>query len=303
MLCSASVASAAVQQRGSTGSSTLLLLRQLLCIAALFMALILSPLGMGAARAQLTNGGFENGGHTGWSGSASVTNAFSSYTPVEGNFFAVLEAGEADVYTTLSQSFTATAGQTISGYAFFSTQEGNDDGSVNDDGYVVIRDATGAVVASVFRADAFTLGEGNHPWTFWSYTVPADGTYTVEAGVANRYDNRYPSFIGLDGVSPTTATPNTAPVAVDDSAKAVRKGLLTSVTIHVIGNDYDPDGNPFTVSAVTDGSKGTVVDNGDGTLTYTRDAKARGTLADSFTYTISDDFGGTATATVTITAK
>jgi hypothetical protein len=97
-----------------------------------------------------------------------------------------------DVYTTLSQSVTLVAGQTISGYAFFSTPE-QPGGSFNDDGYVVIEDATGAVVATVFSASVDANGSGDSPWTAWSYTVPTNGTYTVEAGAANRGDSFGPS--------------------------------------------------------------------------------------------------------------
>jgi hypothetical protein len=95
-----------------------------------------------------------------------------------------------------------------------------------------------------------------------------------------------------------------APVAENDSAKGVRKG---STTINVLANDSDPDGDPLTIVSFTQGSKGTVAFVGGGTtgtaFTYTRNARATGTLADSFKYTISDGNSGTATATVTITAK
>ena len=46
------------------------------------------------------------------------------------------------------------------------------------------------------------------------------------------------------------------------------------------------------------GAKGTVVNNGDGTVTYTANAAASG--QDTFTYTISDGVGDTASATVTV---
>ncbi|MEW9922130.1 cadherin-like domain-containing protein, partial [Marimonas sp. MJW-29] len=52
-------------------------------------------------------------------------------------------------------------------------------------------------------------------------------------------------------------------------------------------------------NSVTNGSNGTVVINGDGTVTYTPDADFNGT--DSFTYTVSDGNGGTDTATVDVT--
>ncbi len=94
-----------------------------------------------------------------------------------------------------------------------------------------------------------------------------------------------------------TVTPmNDDPVAVDDSANKNKK--QADVTIDVLANDYDVDGDPLTVTSVTQGTQGSVVNNGDGTVTYTPNSGASG--SDSFTYTISDGNGGTATATVTI---
>ncbi|WP_461305114.1 Ig-like domain-containing protein, partial [Aureisphaera sp.] len=75
----------------------------------------------------------------------------------------------------------------------------------------------------------------------------------------------------------------------------------TPVSGNVLVNDYDPDGDPITVTGNTDPSNGTVVVNPDGSYTYTPDPGYIG--LDIFTYTICDD--GTPalcdTATVTIT--
>jgi len=90
---------------------------------------------------------------------------------------------------------------------------------------------------------------------------------------------------------------NDPPVAVDDTAGTSEN---TAVTIDVLNNDSDPDGDTLTVDSVTQGSHGSVINNGDG-LTYTPDAGFSGT--DSFTYTVSDGKGGTDTATVTVTVS
>jgi hypothetical protein len=91
--------------------------------------------------------------------------------------------------------------------------------------------------------------------------------------------------------------PNRPPVAVADVA-------ITSagvpVIVAVLANDSDPDGNPITVTAVTDGSGGTVANNGS-SVTYTPGAGFTG--ADAFSYTIADGAGGTATAPVTVTVN
>ncbi|MFB1118965.1 cadherin-like domain-containing protein, partial [Dickeya dadantii] len=72
----------------------------------------------------------------------------------------------------------------------------------------------------------------------------------------------------------------------------------TPVTVDVLANDSDVDGNPLTVTAATAGH-GAVVINADGTLTYTPNSNFNGT--DTVTYTVSDGAGGVVTGTLTIT--
>ncbi|MDX1486081.1 MAG: Ig-like domain-containing protein, partial [Alphaproteobacteria bacterium] len=91
---------------------------------------------------------------------------------------------------------------------------------------------------------------------------------------------------------------NDAPVAADDDANTDED---SAVDISVLANDGDADGDPLSVTGVTQGANGTVVNNGDGTLTYTPDADFNGT--DSFTYTVSDGNGGSDSATVEVTVN
>ena len=88
---------------------------------------------------------------------------------------------------------------------------------------------------------------------------------------------------------------NAPPVAIDDEVPTPVDG---PVTIAVLGNDRDPDSDPLTVVAVTQPLGGTVVLNPDGTLTYTPHPGFRG--PDTFTYTLSDRHGRTATGTVRV---
>ncbi len=71
------------------------------------------------------------------------------------------------------------------------------------------------------------------------------------------------------------------------------------MTVAVLDNDSDPEGDNLTIDSFTQPSNGTVTDNGDGTLTYTPNGDYNG--PDSFTYTISDGNGRTDIATVDIT--
>jgi VCBS repeat-containing protein len=91
---------------------------------------------------------------------------------------------------------------------------------------------------------------------------------------------------------------NVPPVAGDDSAGTDEDAPVTINKAALLSNDSDPDGGPISIVGFGTPGSGTVVDNGDGTITYTPDADFNG--ADAFTYTISDGNGGTDTATVTV---
>jgi outer membrane protein OmpA-like peptidoglycan-associated protein len=88
---------------------------------------------------------------------------------------------------------------------------------------------------------------------------------------------------------------NRGPVANADAATTPRD---TAVTIPVLANDTDPDGDTLSITAVTTPANGTAVASGT-SVRYTPRAGFTGT--DTFSYTASDGRGGTATATVTVT--
>lgn len=74
----------------------------------------------------------------------------------------------------------------------------------------------------------------------------------------------------------------------------------TPITIPVLANDTDPDGDPLTVTGGS-ATSGTVTVNPDGTITYTPNQDFNGT--DTITYTVTDGNGGSATSTVTVTVN
>ena len=98
-----------------------------------------------------------------------------------------------------------------------------------------------------------------------------------------------------------TATVNSAnnanPIAAPD-AVTIYPG--ETVSIPVLANDTDPEGAPINLSEVNPGGHGTTAISGK-SVVYTHDGSDSG--ADSFNYSISDGFGGTATGTVTITLR
>jgi hypothetical protein len=59
------------------------------------------------------------------------------------------------------------------------------------------------------------------------------------------------------------------------------------VNINVVANDFDMEGDALTVTSNTQPANGTLVNNGDGTFTYTPNTGFTG--VDTFTYTICDN--------------
>lgn len=92
----------------------------------------------------------------------------------------------------------------------------------------------------------------------------------------------------------TVNSVNDVPIAVADSANTDED---TAVQIAVLTNDTDADGDPLSVTTVTQGGHGSVSKNA-GVLTYTPAADYNG--PDSFTYTVSDSKGGSAVGTVDV---
>jgi len=115
-----------------------------------------------------------------------------------------------------------------------------------------------------------------------SSTTAADGIYPVMISAANSADGGYAVS---DSVTYVVSEPptNTAPVAVDDSVVLSEK---SAISIPVLANDTDPDGDNLTVVAFTNGAKGTVADNGGGALIYIPGKRFK--TSDRFTYTVSD---------------
>lgn len=89
---------------------------------------------------------------------------------------------------------------------------------------------------------------------------------------------------------------NTPPIAADNQ---VTTPPGTPIGIDVLNNDFDFDADPLTIVSASDPPHGTVEIGG--LIAYTPDAGFVG--VDSFTYTITDGRGGTATATVHVTVN
>lgn len=97
---------------------------------------------------------------------------------------------------------------------------------------------------------------------------------------------------------------NDAPVAVTDILN-VEEGS-EGVTVDVLSNDFDREGDTFTLTSVGEASHGTVVKTAEGMVTYTPGTNEDGTNytgSDEFTYVTTDSVGAQSTGTVSITVS
>lgn len=103
-------------------------------------------------------------------------------------------------------------------------------------------------------------------------------------------------YLAAAGIAQTTPAFlfNSNPVAVNDTASRL---CNTITNIDVLGNDYDPDGDPLTIVSVT-GSIGNAQIAPDG-LSLEYDSTSSGT--DIVYYTIDDGHGGRSVGMLTVT--
>ena len=137
---------------------------------------------------------------------------------------------------------------------------------------------------------------------FGTLTLNLDGSFTYQP---NQNFNSVDSFTyfatnGTHNSNNATVTLsvnpiNDVPIAQSDTASTLED---TPVTIPVLNNDSDVDGDLLTVNSITQGTNGTVATNGT-TITYTPKLNFNGT--DSFTYTISDGVNTSNSAMITVT--
>lgn len=96
----------------------------------------------------------------------------------------------------------------------------------------------------------------------------------------------------------TVADANQQPTALSD---AVTTDEEAPISISVLANDSDPDGDPLAVSMAQAPANGIATVNADGTISYTPNADFHGT--DTFAYQVSDGvLADTATVTITVNA-
>ena len=135
------------------------------------------------------------------------------------------------------------------------------------------------------------LANGNGVYTYSSNRAFPTNTYSGE--------NYWVDVM----FNPSTA--NGVPVAANDVGPTIAQNLAATIAAtSLTGNDSDPDGDALSVIGVSAPTHGTVVLNTqpnpqNNTITFTPDSGYTGPA--SFSYTISDGRGGTATANVSFT--
>ncbi|MFT6024077.1 MAG: Ca2+-binding RTX toxin-like protein [Ascidiaceihabitans sp.] len=143
-------------------------------------------------------------------------------------------------------------------------------------------DALSVTAASVPADQGTLLDNGNGTYTF----TPADdfnGDATISYSITDGNG-------GTDSATHTVTVNavNDGPVAVDDEETTDED---TSVIVDLIGNDTDVDGDPLTLGTATvPADQGTLVDNGDGTVTFTPADDFNGEA--TISYTVEDGQGG-----------
>ena len=176
----------------------------------------------------------------------------------------------------------------------------------NSDGLVILRNST-AVLIDVLNNDSdpesdnLTIADVSQPSNGTVVNNGTSLTYTPNTGYigTDTFEYTVEDGFGDQATAQVTITiENNAPTANDDTALATGTQPLI---INVIDNDSDIDGTVLTVDSVTQGQNGSVVINGDGTVTYQANMGFVGT--DTFTYTIIDADGAPSSATVTVTVE
>ncbi|MFK7835564.1 MAG: tandem-95 repeat protein [Sulfitobacter sp.] len=153
----------------------------------------------------------------------------------------------------------------------------------NDDPLTVTAASVPADQGSVEIVDdevVFTPADG--------FTGPATITYTVEDPDGNEDE----------GEVVVDVTPPTDGVNAQDDVAMTEED--TPVVVDLVNNDIDPEGDPLTVTSVeVPVEEGTVVDNGDGTATFTPAPNFVGEA--TITYTVEDPDGDEDTAVHVVT--
>ena len=229
-------------------------------------------------------------------GSAVISSEVILYTPAPG-----FSGSDSFTYT-IDDGFGGQATATVT----VTVEPANQPPEAND--VEASTQRTQAVDIDVLANDSDPDGD---PLTITEFSQPTNGSVT-QSGALLRYQPdqlfsgedtfTYTISDGRGGEASATVRvdvvfANQAPVANPDGASGP-PGV--PITVDVLANDFDPDGDPIGVIEVTRLSlaPADAVINEDGTISFTISASCSG--FNLFRYTISDPFGATSSANVTV---
>ncbi|WLQ13953.1 tandem-95 repeat protein [Hahella aquimaris] len=157
-------------------------------------------------------------------------------------------------------------------------------------------DVDGALVASsVEVVTAPTSGGASVNTSTGAIIYTPDSDFNGSDSLTYRVQDNLGEWSAPGTVTLTVQGVNDSPLANDDVYSLDED---TPTSLNVVSNDSDVDGtiDVTSISILTDVSNGALVDNGDGTLTYTPGADFYG--SDTFTYMVADDEGADSVAAI-----
>ncbi len=237
-------------------------------------------------------------------GTATLVNGQIVYTPNAG-----FSGTDSFTYTiTDSNGETATATATIT-VTDDPKPEAQNDSATTDEDKPVTLDVLGNDTSNSGSGDLTITGVGT-PSNGTAQIVAGQIVYTPNAGFSGTDSFTYTITDSNGETATATATvtvneaPNKAPKAVNDTASTA----CSAITINVLNNDSDPDGDALSIVSVGNASLGDAMISADGMSIIYQPSNTCGkggqyTGLDSFSYTISDGNGGTASANVSVDVK
>ena len=157
----------------------------------------------------------------------------------------------------------------------------------------------GAVISGTYGSVRINA-DGSYTYTL-DNTLPATQALAQGQVVSEVFNYNLNDTAGATSSSTLTITvtgTNDAPVAVNDTAPATNEDIaITIPAASLLGNDTDVENDPLTITSVQGATNGSVALVA-GNIVFTPGPGYSGPA--SFTYTVSDGQGGSATATVDI---
>jgi YD repeat-containing protein len=178
--------------------------------------------------------------------------------------------------------------------------------------------SSGSAVTFDPRANDRELENASYAIAITAVEAPLHGTVQINAGASITYTPAA-GYLGADSFSYTISdghngiatarvsalvhsSANHAPVAVADTftvSDRISAVVDGANSLRPLNNDYDADGDVLTITGTSTPAHGTATIVGGNVVQYVPPVSYDG--ADSFTYTVSDGHGGTATGAATLT--